>query len=185
MSARTLRGTGAIAPPSRHGVKPAAEISDGPPKSPCVRAARATARRSRVAMHQSRLCLSYRASEPPRSPALRRTPPALRRSAGATPSAPNLNRLLTPPPASASSPAALPGLALPHLNCIGGEKRGRGRERERKRRGEERSCGKRIKGMKRRKKETRKEKGKKKLFICKNMISKLYYVLLFGKENKK
>jgi hypothetical protein len=166
MSARTLRGTGAIAPPSRHGVKPAAEISDGPPKSPCVRAARATARRSRVAMHQSRLCLSYRASEPPRSPALRRTPPALRRSAGATPSAPNLNRLLTPPPASASSPAALPGLALPHLNCIGGEKRGRGRERERKRRRKKlRKENKRNEEEKKRNKKRKEKKRERKNYL--------------------
>jgi hypothetical protein len=115
---------------------------------------------------------------------------------------PDLDRLLTPPPASASSPAAPfgqppasafslaapPGSPLPHLNCIRGEKRGREREEEKRRK----KLTEEKKGRKRRKKEEkkRKRKGKgkkkeKKYLFVENMISKLYCLLLFGKENKK
>jgi hypothetical protein len=112
-----------------------------------------------------------------RHPTSRTRPHALR----AAPPTPDLDRLLAPPPASASPPAAPPGLALPRLNCIGGEKRGRGRQKGR----EERSCVKRKKEEE--KKERRKEKKREKInyLFVENMISKLYCLLLFGKENKK
>jgi hypothetical protein len=173
MIACTLRGTGATAPPSRHGVEPAAEIGDGP--SHCRPSHRTPEPRRRAPEPPP--------PGPPCSPALRRTPPALHRSAGATPSAPDLDRLLAPPPASASSPATPPGLAPPHMNCIEGEKRGR--ERERKRR-EERSCWKRKKGRGE-KKEEKKRKTKEKInyLFVENIISKLYCLFLFDKENKK
>jgi hypothetical protein len=63
-------------------------------------------------------------------------------------------------------PAALPGLAPPHLNCIGGEKRGRGRGRERKE--EKKEATRREKRRKRRKKkeEKKREEKENKLFIC-------------------
>jgi hypothetical protein len=54
------------------------------------------------------------------------------------------------PPASAAAP---PGLAPPRLNCIGGEKRGRGRERNEEKRTEEKkeATGRKKKVRKRRK----------------------------------
>jgi hypothetical protein len=73
-----------------------------------------------------------------------------------------------PPRATArlgSSPAAPPGLAPPRLNCIGGEKRGRGRERKEEKK---EAAGRGIKEG-RGKKRKKKRKGKKKenkLFIC-------------------
>jgi hypothetical protein len=53
-------------------------------------------------------------------------------------------------PASAAAP---PGLAPPRLNCIGGEKRGRGRERNEEKRTEEKkeATGREKKVRKRRK----------------------------------
>jgi hypothetical protein len=88
-----------------------------------------------------------------------------------------------PPPTLAFSPITPPGLTLPRLNCIRGEKRGR----ERKRKEEKKEAVKREKGRKRRKKRKKKIKGngKKKYLFVENMISKLYCLLLFGKENKK
>jgi hypothetical protein len=97
---------------------------------------------------------------------LARTRPRALRAALPTP---DLSRLLAPPPASASSPAAPPGLAPPRLNCIGGEKRVRGRERKEEKRRKKLWEEKKGRKMRKKRKKKRKRKGKKKenkLFIC-------------------
>jgi hypothetical protein len=127
---------------SRRALKPPPHIEVA---SPCTRA----------------VAVQATASELPGPP----RPPVLRRSVGATSPALDLDSLLMLPPASASSAAAPPGLAPPRLNCIGGEKRGRGRERneekrrkklreEKKRKEEEKKIGE--------KKERKKERERKK-----------------------